>query len=1242
MPSLEIISPNGNRSEQPLLKRRPLLIGSARASDIVAEGPGVAAAHCRVGWSKTGWSVTAATLNGVEVNGKQEEFSLLGSGDVIRVGNLRIVFRSTDADRDTGQQETYGFQQPTGADDPAAARGPVPAEVEEGGLKPISEENLELAEIVGSKAAQQRYSRSTEKEEPAKGHRPAGSAKPERLAGGRDRQPRSETSRDEQVRPVLDPQTIDQLKLGGDNLDLAAEAPLPPGAGVRPRGVVRPGEEDLLRSPLVLGLSALTLALLAAVVALWVWSERAARDRELAAAQTANDSGQYAVAIERWEKFLSLYPRDGRVEEIRLSVARARVERYLVGAAPDWAKAVQALDKMIEEYRTTPGFRDPESSVRTYVLRTAIRVALSAAQQAARLRRAEDLEAAFKASQLVELWSPAERPPKEELRQIDQALRTARTALAQQADFDKAVAEIDTHLKAKTLVPALDVLYALETRYRDALVQRQVAVRLEKILQLAGTAIERTEPDLPAMTDDPRDKTAPVADASDAPAGAASGGGPNGKPVSGTATELVEEVGPRVVLARRTRLRSDEASTGEGVLALAEDSLFRLDSVSGELLWRRTVGLDLPFFPVSVAGQEPGVLVYHTLRQELMRLQENSGQVKWRQKLAGRMVGRPLIYEGQIFACSAEGALDQIDLATGRLLVRLKLPQPLISGPAIHDAGDRLFVIAERGLGYVLSRRPLGGLKVFSPGHGPGAMSVEPFCVRDYLLLSENLGQKQSRLRLLLTADPKQVPKEISRLPLDGEIRQAPILRGKQLFVPLIPEGVADITLAATDDAQALTLHSMYRPPRPTLGPVHLVAGPDDQAWESGGAIRRLQLTSKSLIATKPELAVGHSAQPVQVQGDALFVGRRVPISRAVLFGRIERQQMLGQWQVTLGGTIAEVTGPAPDGGVTAVNQNGELFRITEQRFSGSPFEQTATGQITLPEGIDRPLLIGRITDGRVAVATRSGVPLLWLVRPESAVPLEFKLDRNLEAAPDLLAAGIVLPQNGRLRMQSVATDTANKGAIGEDWTAPQGGDKVPGWTAIRTISDHELIAVREDGWAAQLEWRKEPVPHLAEVTQASGLRLPGGRIETIDTDWLAVSGEKRLVRLSQQSLEEESGIDLPSKIVDGPWIVGRVAAVETEDGHLRGIALNAELSLQFDVPLPGEQLIGAPLPREEHWLCATRDGHLFRLDPKTGQIVRQEHLTSRLQLAPRLVGKMPFIGTLDGSLLSIQSWWER
>lgn len=66
--------------------------------------------------------------------------------------------------------------------------------------------------------------------------------------------------------------------------------------------------------------------------------------------------------------------------------------------------------------------------------------------------------------------------------------------------------------------------------------------------------------------------------------------------------------------------------------------------------------------------------------------------------------------KGRSSPAAQEGALDQIDLATGRLLVRLKLPQPLISGPAIHDAGDRLYVIAERDLGYVLSRRPLGGM----------------------------------------------------------------------------------------------------------------------------------------------------------------------------------------------------------------------------------------------------------------------------------------------------------------------------------------------------------------------------------------------------------------------------------------------------------------------------------------------------------------------------------------------------
>ena len=95
--------------------------------------------------------------------------------------------------------------------------------------------------------------------------------------------------------------------------------------------------------------------------------------------------------------------------------------------------------------------------------------------------------------------------------------------------------------------------------------------------------------------------------------------------------------------------------------------------------------------------------------------------------------------------------------------------------------------------------------------------------------------------------------------------------------------------------------------------------------------------------------------------------------------------------------------------------------------------------------------------------------------------------------------------------------------------------------------------------------------------------------------------------------------------------------------GKCSGLAhLDNVVSLQFDILLPGEQLVGAPLLKEEQWLCATRDGYLLRVDPKTGQIVRQERLTSRLYLSPREIGKLPIIGTLDGSLLSLQAWWER
>src|SRR4051794_34019164 len=46
-----------------------------------------------------------------------------------------------------------------------------------------------------------------------------------------------------------------------------------------------------------------------------------------------------------------------------------------------------------------------------------------------------------------------------------------------------------------------------------------------------------------------------------------------------------------------SRSRTDESSVGQIVFAMAKDSCYAIDATTGELIWRRIIGMNSPFFP---------------------------------------------------------------------------------------------------------------------------------------------------------------------------------------------------------------------------------------------------------------------------------------------------------------------------------------------------------------------------------------------------------------------------------------------------------------------------------------------------------------------------------------------------------------------------------------------------------------------------------------------------------------------
>lgn len=1184
MAVIEIIAANGTRERRTLRKKSALMVGTRESSDIRVAGTDAQPMHCRLAWQQNAWRITAVTLNGVEINGRMEEQAELVVGDVIRVGDTRIVFHEGDSEG-TGptasepqrDDKTYALSEPLVTKSPD--------------LKPITEENIPLAGIVGEVAARQRMekasrsARASAESSPPREPAPAPGLPGKPLdalldSGGTSQQP-DDNSLSSDV-------TI-------DSADLPAPGPLPT---PRIRRSVRPGEENLFRSPVVIGLGTLAAILLIGSVTLYFWTAQARREQALEAAQAAYDSGQFAQAVDLWETFLQTYPGGADTAQVLQQVAQARVEQFLAGAAPDWKRGTDALEKLIAAYKDTPEFRDPSGDLRGYVVKTAGRIAIGAGQAATKLRRAAELEVAHAAARLTELWSSAESPPTDLLRDIDTTLKQARAALTEQSQIDALYKQIDEAATASQLEAAVDAYRELSQRFPAAVALRPTQTRFTTLKSLAEKLCVKSAAETPPSTGQTTVPTRPVS----------------------------------VWLGRRQRLRSDETSTGTGVSGWAGDTLFRLDSVTGDVVWRKSLGGDPPFFPVSIPGRETAWLAYAARTQQLVQLRAASGEPLWSRSYPARPVGPPLFVEGQLYVAADSGRLTQYDAETGESPVDYTFGQKLASSPALAP-GDRLLLPADRGLLYILNRRPLALAGIHWLGHGAGSVRAAPLVVRDYVIIVENVAPERGRIRLLKLDSKAPVLKEIASLATEGEVRQTPVLRGKELFVPLYPEGVLAVTLAETDNASALTRRALYRPAQPHFGPVSVLPGPDDQVWMSGSAIRRLILGQSSLEAAKPELGQGQASQPAVHLEESLFMGRRPPFSDAVLFGKVDRRQMVGQWQITLGGGILAISPPQADGSVVVINSVGEQFRVGAAKLTGGGSDLQGAAPLALPEGLTAPLYGTALADGKLAVVCGLPKPTLWLISPESGAVAEAKLSEPATAAPVSMAAGLLLPQPGKL---SLLKPTGEK--AGDEWLAPLDATQPNACNGLIRLSEGDAVGSFSDGTLARFEIRAQPVTHVAKVTERTAFVATGSRMAW-DADGVTVfTRSGSLARLDSRTLETLSERDLggePTSIKDGPWVAGDLAIVSPAAGKLRAFKLTEGLAPAWEVDVPGGRPAGTPVKRGDEIVVVTHGGHLVRIAPTDGKIVKSIDLGQEIQSGPFAAGENRLLGGgRDGSLI--------
>ncbi|MCA8995518.1 MAG: PQQ-binding-like beta-propeller repeat protein [Planctomycetaceae bacterium] len=1192
MPFLEVMHLTGEIERRDLDKKQPVTIGSHKTNDIRIDEDDVEIMHCRIIWGKGRYEATAAGSQPIELNGTAMQQAPLAAGDVLRFGTVDIRYRESEDDG-------------IGADAEDSALG----------LKPLTEEfPLEPPKQSSASQSKQAKSSPATSSQKSKPTMPKRDDNPDALSNALDAlaaesmaqtpsvpqekatPKRSKSNSSKKGQPAAPPvnaaqEDDDDIPMGEIDEDDGGD--IEDGMTDRVRQALRsqqrrPGEEDPLRSPLVLSLTVGAIALLLTGAIFYFIATRQTVQQEFDAAKAAYDENNFRGAIDALQTFELKYPKHDLAVESKRLRGLARVRQNTEGALPKFEDALNELRVFISEQRDLEEFELQHPDI----MGLGRDISLGAAVAAGRQFDPQLLEISREARTIVKTYAPKDAPPVETLDQIEQALRVSEAQILKNDVYNQHIGEIDSALEGDNPTPltALKTRRNLLVRYPEFERDKKVVTATDKILSTEKEQVTFAERDQAALAEDhnwPADS---------------------------------------LTLAFQGRTRTDEVAVGKAVIATSQDCCYGVEFATGEPIWRRVIGFDTPFFPL-LEESLPSVVLFDTNHLELVRVHQTTGQLVWRQPIGEFLTGEPLMTNDTIYAATDSGRLVAVDVETGALTGELRFSQP-ISGPVELKDEQRMLVAGNEEVVYCLTKRPLECTSVTYIGHAANSIQAPLVTAGTYVLLIEN-GSSTATLRLLETGAATEPAREIATAQAGGLVVDRPVIRGRDLFVPSIGERVSSYTLSNDPGQPPLTTGPVFQGEGDHVGAVYLMTAPSDQVWMATGALNLLQLTTDALQPEGEPVAPGIATQPLQRLSGYLFHARRRPFTQAVTLTRTDSQELTSDWQAILGGRLlAAVSREGGSLSMAAVNEAGHAFRIGDRQLAEGPFLTDAPTRLPLHPDLTEPLVAGAVSNDRIAVAAGGPEPRLWLINAAGQIEGSPLIPAVPQAAPESMGKHVLLPVEGRIHVIRQSGQSAV-----QDFALPTGETRV--WRGVYPSSDDSAVAATTDGLLILLKYGQSPRPNLSEASRVE-LGHPISYSLANGEGLIAVGDASgTLTVFSGERLDPQGKRAFPRGLTNQPWIAGGRVYAEEGGAILHCLEPSGDLPLVWSADLEGASVAGV-LMHEGQLLIARQNGEIWKIDPASGNVIGRQQLNNAISLGPFSAGDRVYVSTIDGTLIPL------
>jgi hypothetical protein len=478
--------------------------------------------------------------------------------------------------------------------------------------------------------------------------------------------------------------------------------------------------------------------------------ERAADQQFEQAVKDLNDK-LYPESLKGFDSFIAGFADDPRVDQAIFLRAKARVLPLVDAGGSSLEQALAAAEQLVTEASSTKEYAEHPTEVGDIILSVARKLAEMARDRSA----PEPLSLSEKGMSLLSKALPKEKLPTDEIARVQTLQEEARLAVTKGDTIEKTLAEMDKSLADRKPATTYQLHRTLIHRYPDMRADRRMRDRMQK-----GAIIEkelvRFDANLPSVQ---------------------VGKEPYNEPPAWT---LVRRAGP-------------SSGSGPMVLAVTADVLYGIDSLTGQVRWRTTIGYPSAFPPTILPGDASSAIVYRGSSNSIVLLDVVTGKERSRLELGSARpaigVDLRLLDKQAWVVCQSHPeqpaqcvAMIRIENDQLSLIGSMVFPQELAAAPEFDADRNSMLAVAKEATLYSvhLDRRQVE--HVYSMGHEAGGISLRPVMAGRFLLVVERKGTDASLLHCLVVKKEDGSIVEIASLPIVGQLDDPPAVRGGRLF----------------------------------------------------------------------------------------------------------------------------------------------------------------------------------------------------------------------------------------------------------------------------------------------------------------------------------------------------------------------------------------------------------------------------------------------------------------------------